>query len=155
LRLIPVPICVALAFIFQALGQPAPAHKGITVVGLLALYSAQHAIASPVSLLVCLGSLRQQFQTSDNRFCGSCRWACGTQRALELPWIEHRRIGLSEWKQAWVYVSEYDYDIVERSFYLEPNSEPRKELSSKFMSTEIREFRPTSARRGARVDRRS
>lgn len=77
-----------------------------------------------------------------------------TQRAVELPQIELRRIGLSEWKQAWVYVSEYNYDIAQRSFYLEPETGPRKKLSSRFMALVIREFRPTVTRPSARVDRR-
>jgi len=36
------------------------------------------------------------------------------QTALEVPEIERRREGLSEWKRAWVAVSEYNYDIAER-----------------------------------------
>jgi hypothetical protein len=76
------------------------------------------------------------------------------QRALELPPIEVRRAGLSEWKRAWVYISEYNYDIAERSFYLEPGADARKKLSSRFMALILREFRPSLAIPRARVNRR-
>lgn len=42
------------------------------------------------------------------------------QRALEVPPLEIKRAGLSLFKQAWITVGEYNYDIAERSFFLEP-----------------------------------
>jgi hypothetical protein len=42
------------------------------------------------------------------------------QVAIEVPEIECRRAGLSEFSRAWVTVSEYNYDVAERSFYFEP-----------------------------------
>lgn len=45
------------------------------------------------------------------------------QTALEIPEIECRRGGLSELKRAWITISEYNYDIAERSHYLDPNQD--------------------------------
>lgn len=75
------------------------------------------------------------------------------QRAVEIPLLEIRRIGLSEFKQAWIIVSEYNYDILERSFSLEPPASPLPKLSHKFLKTVLQAFRPTLAAARARVDR--
>ncbi|MDR9772107.1 hypothetical protein RJJ65_05435 [Rhizobium hidalgonense] len=40
--------------------------------------------------------------------------------ALEIPDIERRRAGLGDLKQSWIVVDEYNYDIVEHSWYIEP-----------------------------------
>src|SRR5262245_57710847 len=42
------------------------------------------------------------------------------QRAIELPDTERRRAGLTRYPQAWIVISEYNYDIAERSYYYEP-----------------------------------
>jgi hypothetical protein len=55
------------------------------------------------------------------------------QAAVEIPPLEIRRIGLSEFKQAWIIVSEYNYDILERSFSLEPAASPLPKLSQSFL----------------------
>jgi hypothetical protein len=75
------------------------------------------------------------------------------QIAVELPPLEIRRIGLSEFKQAWVIVSEYNYDILERSFSLEPSALPRTRLSRSFLKAVLTAFRPTLAGAQTRVDR--
>lgn len=75
------------------------------------------------------------------------------QVAVEIPPLEIRRIGLSEFKQAWVIVSEYNYDILERSFSLEPPASPLPKLSQKFLKAVLRAFRPTLAAAQTRVDR--
>lgn len=53
--------------------------------------------------------------------------------AMEIPEIECRRAGLSGVKRAWVVIDEYNYDIAERSWYLEPSAEVSRRLSKSFM----------------------
>ena len=55
------------------------------------------------------------------------------QIAIEVPEIECRRGGLSDLKRAWITVSEYNYDIVERSFYLDPSEPVLGRFSRSFM----------------------
>ncbi len=43
--------------------------------------------------------------------------------ALEIPEIERKRAGLGDLKQCWIMVDEYNYDIVERSWYIEPDQD--------------------------------
>lgn len=40
--------------------------------------------------------------------------------AIEVPDTEARRAGLSDPKRCWVMIDEYNYDIAERSWYIEP-----------------------------------
>lgn len=47
------------------------------------------------------------------------------QTALEIPDLELRRAGLSVFKRGWITVSEYNYDVAERSFHFEPAQTPR------------------------------
>jgi hypothetical protein len=72
--------------------------------------------------------------------------------ALPIPAAEQRRAGLADWKAAWVYVSEYNYDIAERSLYL-PMKPPLKRFSARFMDRVLAAFRPTLQRKGRRVTR--
>lgn len=53
--------------------------------------------------------------------------------ALEIPDIERRRAGLDDLKQSWIVVDEYNYDIAERSWYLEPDQEFLGRFSKSFM----------------------
>jgi hypothetical protein len=76
------------------------------------------------------------------------------QRAVELPALEIRRLGLDARKPAWIIVSEYNYDILERSFSLEPPRQPLKRLSPGFLKQVLAAFRPTLLAAEARVDRR-
>lgn len=76
------------------------------------------------------------------------------QRAVAIPEIERRRAGLTHWKSGWVYVSEYNYDIAETSFYYEPGAEPAGAFSQTFLKSVVAEFRAVlTQRRTARVDR--
>lgn len=73
--------------------------------------------------------------------------------AVEIPEIECRRAGLVDVKRAWVVVDEYNYDVAERSWYLEPALAGERRLSKPFMMKLAVAF--TTARRSApgRVDR--
>jgi hypothetical protein len=53
--------------------------------------------------------------------------------ALEIPDIERKRAGLGELKQSWIMVDEYNYDIVERSWYIEPDRDILGRFSKSFM----------------------
>ncbi|WP_105404754.1 hypothetical protein [Neorhizobium sp. T7_12] len=53
--------------------------------------------------------------------------------ALEIPHIERKRAGLGDLKQSWITVDEYNYDIVERSWYIEPNQDTLGRFSKSFM----------------------
>jgi hypothetical protein len=75
------------------------------------------------------------------------------QTAVEIPQIECRRAGLSEWKTAWITVSEYNYDIAERSWHLDVNQEPIGRLSKQFMMRVATAFAPLFRVAQARVDR--
>lgn len=41
------------------------------------------------------------------------------QVAIEVPEIERKRAGLSDFHEAWVTIGEYNYDVAERSYFLE------------------------------------
>lgn len=76
------------------------------------------------------------------------------QRAVAIPEIERRRAGLAGWKSGWVYVSEYNYDLAEASFYYEPGAEPLGAFSHTFLKAVAAEFRAVlMERRTARIDR--
>jgi hypothetical protein len=76
------------------------------------------------------------------------------QTSVELPALEIRRIGLRSSRRAWVIVSEYNYDILERSYALEPPREALKTLSPGFVRTVLTAFRPALAAAEVRVERR-
>jgi hypothetical protein len=75
------------------------------------------------------------------------------RETIEVPEIECRRAGLSAWKQAWITVSEYNYDIVERSYYLEPDQVPLGRFSRPFMMRLSAAFAPFFRMKRSRVDR--
>ncbi len=75
------------------------------------------------------------------------------QTALEVPEIECRRGGLSDLKQAWITVSEYNYDVAERSCCLDPNQPALGRFSKPFMMRLAAAFLPGFKSRGARIDR--
>lgn len=70
-----------------------------------------------------------------------------------MPQLEIRRIGLREHKRAWVTVSEYNYDCLERSFVLEPPRKPPKKLSPQFFKIVLKALRSVLATAVGRVDR--
>lgn len=47
------------------------------------------------------------------------------QIALEIPDLELRRAGLSSSKRGWITVSEFNYDIAERSWHFDPAQTPQ------------------------------
>lgn len=53
--------------------------------------------------------------------------------ALEIPDIERRRAGLGDLKQSWIVTDEYNYDIIERSWYIEPHQEVLGRFSKSFV----------------------
>ncbi|APH74885.1 hypothetical protein [Aquibium oceanicum] len=54
--------------------------------------------------------------------------------ALDVPEIECKRAGLGDLKQCWIVVDEYNYDIVERSWYIEPGSDALGRFSRAFVA---------------------
>lgn len=75
------------------------------------------------------------------------------QAALAIPEIERRRAGLTRYPAAWITTSEYNYDILERSFYYDPNAAVLGALSQSFMAKVATELRERLRRRSARVSR--
>jgi hypothetical protein len=74
--------------------------------------------------------------------------------ALNIPDIERRRAGLGDLGQCWVVVDEYNYDVVERSWYIEPGGHALGRFSKAFVmkiATAFAEAR-TSGRRVNRLE---
>jgi len=74
--------------------------------------------------------------------------------ALEIPAMETRRAGLSEYKRLWIIFDEHNRDILEESFYFEPNGKIgafskafTKQIAKRFMAA----YTSGAAQRG--VDR--
>lgn len=76
-----------------------------------------------------------------------------SQTTLEVPKLELRRANLSLSKRAWITVDEYNYDIIERSFYFDPGQKPRGSFSPKFMEQVRKAIRPMLAAKTGRIDR--
>jgi hypothetical protein len=55
------------------------------------------------------------------------------QNAIEIPALELRRAGLTETKRGWITVSEYNYDILERSWDFPVNAPPLGRFSGPFL----------------------
>lgn len=83
----------------------------------------------------------------------SSRAPAEEQAAIEIPEIECRRAGLSEWKRAWVTVSEYNYDIAERSWHLDLNQPPLGRFGKPFMMRLAAACAPLFENAQSRVDR--
>ena len=75
------------------------------------------------------------------------------QPALKVPEIECRRAGLSEFRRAWVSIGEYNYDVAERSFYLDPALPVLGRFSKSFMMHLAKAVAPMFAKKTGRVDR--
>lgn len=74
--------------------------------------------------------------------------------AIEVSDIERQRAGLSDFKRCWIVVDEYNYDVAERSWYVEPNTRAIGRFSKTFMmkiATAFAEAR-SSGRRVSRLD---
>ena len=75
------------------------------------------------------------------------------QHAIEVPQTELRRSGLDPSRRAWVYVSEYNTDVLEASFYLDPGAEPIGRLSRAFVGQIAAALAETIRAKKGRVDR--
>lgn len=75
------------------------------------------------------------------------------QQTLEIPQLEIRRANLSLSKRAWLTIDEYNYDIVERSYYFDPGQRPQGSFSPKFLEEIRKAIRPMLANRTGRIDR--
>jgi hypothetical protein len=75
------------------------------------------------------------------------------QIALEIPDTERRRGGLTRYPRAWIVISEYNYDIAERSFYYNPNADPLGTFSAPYLREIAMAFRANLSKAAARVDR--
>jgi hypothetical protein len=75
------------------------------------------------------------------------------QTAMEVPAIERRRAGLNRYPNAWIVISEYNYDIAERSYYYEPNLPVLGRFSAPYLREIAAAVRHTLTRQTARIDR--
>jgi len=75
------------------------------------------------------------------------------QDALAIPALELRRAGLADFKAGWITASEYNYDVLERSFYFDPNQKPRGRFSGPFMDQILIRFRRYLREKRGRIDR--
>lgn len=75
------------------------------------------------------------------------------QTALEIPPLELRRAGLSVLKQGWITVGEYNYDTIERSFYLDSRQAQRGSFGPSFLEEVRQALRPLLASQKGRIDR--
>jgi hypothetical protein len=78
----------------------------------------------------------------------SSQAARNNEVALEIPQLECQRIGLSF--PAWITVSEFNYDILEQSFYIEGQTETPRKLSRRFLARVMQAF---LSQRSKRIDR--
>ncbi|ESZ03719.1 hypothetical protein NKH89_13505 [Mesorhizobium sp. M0923] len=76
------------------------------------------------------------------------------QQAIEIPETECRRARLADWKQGWVTISEYNYDIAEKSCCFDTNQEPIGRFGKRFMQRLATAAAPLFRQGGAKVDRR-
>lgn len=77
------------------------------------------------------------------------------QAAIEIPALEIRRAGLREHKRAWLTISEYNYDVAERSYHFDTSQEPQGRFSNKFLLEVQRALRPLLQSATGRIDRTS
>lgn len=73
--------------------------------------------------------------------------------SLEIPEIERRRAGLDDFRSCWIILDEYNYDIAETSWYIEPHREPMGRFSKSFMMKVAAAFRKAAGLRARRVNR--
>lgn len=73
--------------------------------------------------------------------------------ALEIPALELRRAGLGNYPQGWITISECNYDILERSYYLDQNQQALGRFSEPFLELIRNAFEPFLSRGSIRVSR--
>lgn len=77
----------------------------------------------------------------------------GDRLALEVSDIECRRAGLTDLKRCWIVVDEYNYDVVERSWYIERGSEIHGRFSKAFMMKLAAAFAEAGRQSRRRINR--
>jgi hypothetical protein len=75
------------------------------------------------------------------------------QTALEIPDSERGRAGLNRYPRAWIVVSEYNYDVAERSYYYDFNGEVLGSFSGPFLREVASVVRSILTKARARIDR--
>lgn len=75
------------------------------------------------------------------------------QQAIEIPGLELRRAKLTGYERGWITVSECNYDVLQRSYYLDPAQEPIGRFSDAFLEKVRQSFAPFLAAGAARVNR--
>lgn len=75
------------------------------------------------------------------------------QIAIEVPLLELKRAGLTDAKRGWITVSEYNYDILERSWDFPVNSPPQGRFSRPFLKQIQAAVLSTIRSRTGRIDR--
>jgi hypothetical protein len=75
------------------------------------------------------------------------------QTAIEIPGLELRRAKLTGYAQGWITISECNYDVLERSHYLDQSQAPLGRFSDAFLETIRQAFAPFLAAGSARVNR--
>lgn len=73
--------------------------------------------------------------------------------AIEIPETERRRAGLNDAVRSWITICEYNYDIAERSFYLDPTQQILGRFSRPFVMQLAESLRPLLAAARGKVDR--
>jgi hypothetical protein len=75
------------------------------------------------------------------------------QAAIKLPATERKGIGLDSFRDAWIYLDEYNYDIEEKSYYLAKNVRITRSVSSRFRKRLAVTFGLHMGKDAKRVDR--
>ena len=75
------------------------------------------------------------------------------QTSIEIPQLELRRAGLTEAKRGWITVSEYNYDILERSWDFPVHTPPQGRFSRPFLRQVQAAVLETIRRKSGRVER--
>jgi hypothetical protein len=75
------------------------------------------------------------------------------QTAIAIPDTERRRGGLTRYPRALIIISEYNYDIAERSFYFESGTPPLGTFSAPFLREIANAFRDALIQAVRRIDR--
>jgi hypothetical protein len=75
------------------------------------------------------------------------------QIAIPIPARERQRIGLDVDKEAWIYVSEYNYDVLGESYYLPAKPKSAGSVSATLLKELLFAFRGTLQKKAGRVSR--
>lgn len=75
------------------------------------------------------------------------------QIGIEIPKLELRRANLTGYERGWITVSEYNYDILERSYHFDAGEPPQGRFSEAFLEGIRQAFAPHLAAGNARIDR--